>query len=423
MAQNTVTLLLSGYDSVDYAYKSASNLNYPVGKTVDEASDRGYFSPIVEAYKESYVYYTFDTSVIPDNAAIVSVSCTVKMSCAKKNFGKAQLCSGTMPKGEYAYSSNGTTTAALDGGDWSRSELANCRLKMSGQYGATTTNIGGNIYLHAAELTVVYAEKRDPIPIAEMSTGDIVRLNVDGENKKFIVVHQGLPSSVYDSSCDGTWLLMEKCFNTMAFDSTDNDYANSDIHSYLNNTFFDLFDSNTQSVIKPVKLPYTNGAGTSGSVASGANGLSAQVFLLSRAEVIGGTVSYNNTEGATLSYFDGVENSERVAYYGTATKNWWLRSPFTTTDESAGCVMTSGSVTNLSVLNIYGVRPALVIDSSVLVDDTGTVNLSSLAIRGSVIIDGSRKEITEGYVNIGGVWKPVVESYVNIGGVWKPSHE
>ena len=40
--------------------------------------------------------------------------------------------------------------------------------------------------------------------VGDLEIGDIVSLNVNGASTDFIVVNQGIPSSIYDSSCDGT---------------------------------------------------------------------------------------------------------------------------------------------------------------------------------------------------------------------------
>ena len=48
-----------------------------------------------------------------------------------------------------------------------------------------------------------------PTPAGELDIGSSVFLNVDGVPVEFLVVHQGLPSSIYDTSCDGTWFLMK----------------------------------------------------------------------------------------------------------------------------------------------------------------------------------------------------------------------
>lgn len=139
-----------------------------------------------------------------------------------------------------------------------------------------------------------------------LSVGDVTQLNVNGVAKNFIVVHQGNPdSSLYDSSCDGTWLLMEDIYEKDIWNDDYNSYAASYVK--LDCTAFEnKLDSAVQSAIKSVKIPYVNGTGSGGSVASGANGLSAEVFLLSGYEV-GFTTSDNQNfpvDGAKLDYFD-----------------------------------------------------------------------------------------------------------------------
>lgn len=213
--------------------------------------------------------------------------------------------------------------------------------------------------------------------LSAKSVGSVVKLNVNGASKNFIVVHQGRPSTSYDSSCDGTWLLMEDIYESRVWDSSNNDYANSDIHSYLNNTFVNLFDSDIKSVIKQVKLPYTNGTGSGGSLATGSSGISAKVFLLSYAEVMDGTHTYANAEGAVLSHFDGAAASDRIAYLNGSATRWWLRSPNTNSTYNAWYVDTSGAAYSYYVTYSYGVRPALVLPSTLLVSDSGAIVTNS----------------------------------------------
>lgn len=106
------------------------------------------------------------------------------------------------------------------------------------------------------------------------AVGSIVKLNVNGAAKEFIVVHQGKPSSLYDESCDGTWLLMKDIFARTRWHSSDvNNLENSTIHSILNSTLLNAFESKIRDAIKQVKIPYRKNGGSSGSDQSGANGL------------------------------------------------------------------------------------------------------------------------------------------------------
>ena len=158
------------------------------------------------------------------------------------------------------------------------------------------------------------------VTLSSKAIGSTIKLKVNGSAKDFIVVHQGKPSSVYDDSCNGTWLLMKDIYESRQWHSSNtNDYANSTIHSYLNSTFLAMFDSNIQKAIKQVKLPYRKGSGTSTTVTSGSNGLSAKIFLLSATETSFSFSSYMPSgEGAELAYFKGCadnsSDSKRVAY-------------------------------------------------------------------------------------------------------------
>ena len=215
--------------------------------------------------------------------------------------------------------------------------------------------------------------------LGSMSVGSTVKLKLGGTARDFLVVHQGLPSSMYDSSCNGTWLLLKDIYTTRQWDSSNNDYKNSDIHSYLNGTFLNLFDNDIKNAIKQVKIPYQNGTGSGGSVTSGANGLSCKIFLLSGYE-LGWTTSDNSyfpRDGAKLSYFSSGSsssaNNKRIANYNGSATYWWLRSPHTDGTDYVWNVNSNGSCSDWDYHNTYGVRPALVLDSSLSVSDDGSV--------------------------------------------------
>lgn len=203
-------------------------------------------------------------------------------------------------------------------------------------------------------------------PLGTLAVGSTVKIAVGGTDYTWLVVHQGLPGSMYDASCNGVWVVMKGIYTMSTFGSY-NFYKNSGIHTYLNGTFYNLIDSQIRAVIKQVKIPYTNSG-----VQSGANGLSTKVFLLSGTEVGFSGVTFMNTEGAKLSYFDSA--SKRVAYNGSSAAAWWLRSPLITTSGNVWCVTSDGSsaIRDCS-RSTCGVRPALILPPSTLVDDTGHI--------------------------------------------------
>ena len=211
------------------------------------------------------------------------------------------------------------------------------------------------------------------VKLSTRPIGSIVKIKVNGAAKDFIIVHQGLPSSAYDASCNGVWVVMKDIYTTMKWDGSNNDYLNSDMTAYLNGTFISLIDADIRNAIKQVKIPYTNYSNNN--VMSGSNGLSCKVFLLSGTEVGFSGVSYMNTEGAKLSYFDSA--SKRVAYNGSSAAAWWLRSPFTNNSNDVWRVKSDGSGGSWYCGNTYGVRPAFVLPSTLVVSDDGTVSTNT----------------------------------------------
>ena len=211
------------------------------------------------------------------------------------------------------------------------------------------------------------------VKLSTKAVGSIVKIKVNGTAKDFIIVHQGLPSSAYDASCNGVWVVMKDIYTTMKWDGSNNDYLNSDMTAYLNGTFISLIDADIRNAIKQVKIPYTNYSNNN--VMSGSNGLSCKVFLLSGTEVGFSGVSYMNTEGAKLSYFDSA--SKRVAYNGSSAAIWWLRSPFTNFNNYVWNVGADGSYHNYWCNDSFGVRPAFVLPSTLVVSDDGTVSTNT----------------------------------------------
>ena len=211
------------------------------------------------------------------------------------------------------------------------------------------------------------------VKLSTKAVGSIVKIKVNGAAKDFIIVHQGLPSSAYDASCNGVWVVMKDIYTTMKWDGSNNDYLNSDMTAYLNGTFISLIDADIRNAIKQVKIPYTNYSNNN--VMSGSNGLSCKVFLLSGTEVGFSGVSYMNTEGAKLSYFDSA--SKRVAYNGSSAAVWWLRSPYTSYGNSVWYVKPDGSYDFWYYNYTCGVRPAFVLPSTLVVSDDGTVSTNT----------------------------------------------
>ena len=207
--------------------------------------------------------------------------------------------------------------------------------------------------------------------LGELNVGDKLKIKENGVVANYVIVHKGKPSDLYDDSCDGVWLLREKileeerAWHGTNSDMSANDYENSDIEAWLNGDFLNMIDEKIRAEIKTVKIPFKKGVGTASTgVYSGTNGLSCKVFLLSGYEV-GLTQSDNSRlpiDGAKLSYFS--DNASRIVILNEIYMIWWLRSPSASNEKSAFAVLQNGSCgSDLSYLS-HGVRPALILPSS-----------------------------------------------------------
>lgn len=213
---------------------------------------------------------------------------------------------------------------------------------------------------------------------SSLAVGSVVKLMEGGTAVDYLVVNQGIPenSSLYDSSCNGTWLLRKDVHSKRQWNSSDTgSYNNCSVNTWLNSDFFNALGRVEQAVIKQVKIPYYDYE-SSGVVESGANGLSCKIFLLGGCE-IGFTTDdapLVPVDGAKLSYFESGTSSsamnKRIAYLNGSVTSWWLRS--LNTDEytvwnvsSRGDILSGSSKSSLD-----GVRPVLILPSTAKFDET-----------------------------------------------------
>lgn len=220
-------------------------------------------------------------------------------------------------------------------------------------------------------------EPSTSILASSLAVGSTVKLMEGGTAVEYLVVNQGIPenSSLYDASCDGTWLLRKDIHSNRQWDpSYVNKYESSAINTWLNGEFFNTLGSAEQAAIKQVKIPYRKNGGSGGSDQSGANGLSCKVFLLSCYE-LGWTTSNSSmypVDGAKLDYFiaGSAGKSLRIAHLNGTVNVWWTRSPYASGTSNAWFIQTDGNSNSSGASSSYGIRPALVLPSNALFDKT-----------------------------------------------------
>ena len=219
------------------------------------------------------------------------------------------------------------------------------------------------------------------------NVGDIIKIKENSTAVDFIVVHKGAPSTAYYGMDGGVIVLRKDIHSNGVYDSSNNDYANSDVHSWCNGTYLNTIQEDVRSQIMTVRIPYRRG--TSGSsVSTGANGLQCKAFLLSTKEV-DSTESYSG-------------NSKRIANLNGSPNYWWLRSPEKYSITGAFLLYPAGDAWTSDVTNFlssYGRRPAFVLPGSLYVDDSGNVVTNEVptapgAITADPVVGGGTTTIT-----------------------------
>lgn len=161
--QDSVTLVPSGYDSANSSY-SGVNTSYPIsnGYTDSSSTSYAYITCNTGSRAESHISYTFDVSNVPENATITSVTCSAKTRVSSTSYLTAstiQLYSGSNAKGSSvsAASTSATARNITSTGTWTRSELNNIQIRLTGTRGTSNTTRAAYLYFYGATLTINYS--------------------------------------------------------------------------------------------------------------------------------------------------------------------------------------------------------------------------------------------------------------------------
>lgn len=208
--QETINIVPSGYTGQTNI--SAENTSYPWSRGYNGSDHTENYARIqlsaTSTSTDCYIYYTFNTSEIPAEATITSVSCSVRISRNNRvGSSTVQLYSGTTAKGSSAtFSSTQTTGTSVtvtnisNTGTWTLSELQNARLRITCR--RSSTNQTGYIYFFGATLTVNYSINYTEYEITSLLTTDEID-SIDPEGITTVSDTSGnYTLNIYGSSID-----------------------------------------------------------------------------------------------------------------------------------------------------------------------------------------------------------------------------
>lgn len=250
--------------------------------------------------------------------------------------------------------------------------MAHKTMKSGTEYAITSgkTRVSGTEYTITSGKTRVSGTEYalpfvHPNGIGDLPVGTSVTFQVNGEDRNFIIVHHGLPSDMYDASCDGVWVMAKNTMSNIQFYSNGkNTYAVSTLHNDLNSTWIAKLDERVQNSILNVKIPYWDGDGVNGSLKTGANGLSTKVFAFSCMELGYGTADNRPNDGSPVQYFENATDADRIAYtYGSSpsARSQWTRTPVLGVTNKSITVGQDGRVQTNSSNSMSFTRPVFIL--------------------------------------------------------------
>lgn len=201
----------SSYDTTDHSYYSISNVGNAYGNTTSSYCQvnltRG-------AGADTYIYFKFDTSSIPQNAEIDSISCVTRVNFSDNTSTNvtvkgAKVCSGTTEKTGTISITRTVTNRTFTMGTWTREELNDVRIKYYATRG--TSNVDINIYfrIYVGTLTVNYTVYEYYYDVSCSSNSPSITFSGDGEylsgNNATIAINGDLTDAVVtDNGVDVT---------------------------------------------------------------------------------------------------------------------------------------------------------------------------------------------------------------------------
>lgn len=268
--------------------------------------------------------------------------------------------------------------------------------------------------------------------LGNIAVGTILHLQESRVYQDYIVVHQGLPSSMYNSSCNGTWLTRTTIPAEVKWGHNKHSYESSGLKPYMDE-WPNVYAADIKEYIKQVTIPCNPSQ------------ISCKAFALSALEIGGGSSLYNEhtpPDGAVLSYFSGSDAQQRrIFQYVGEADTWFTRTAaMSTPNPRIVYVYVDGSFGWSNGVMPNGALPTIIMDPDAIVDDNNnilaalypdppasiTVPTSSIPTGSSIAVSWSSVSNVDSYqlqrsAN-GGSWQTVYTgsgtSYSDVAGNW-----
>ena len=419
----TITVIPSGYTGLT---GMTINSSYPITRGYTNADDPQYTRFDVTQSTTGSVYFTFDTSNIPPEATITSVTARGKArvsNTTRVTNTVMQLYANTTAKGSNTtFASTTASTQTLSAGTWNRTEISNLRLKIGGT--ASSSSSSRRIDFYGADVTITYTVPAYTVSASGDGTLDPSGSTTVEQGSSYTLRISGLSAkpTVKDNNVDVTSSLTETTEVTETlipngntvngwYSSTDLTNMYTDASSDTRATFqlagrstgtvyLDMSDITIPSgaTIKSVTCSVTLGFGRNNSTSGFTS--SCQMYASSTAKgsstswVTSGSSDINQTTyNLTVGSWTATEiNNAR--FYLTATNN--------------------ASSTRRYVY-IYGVSFNVTYESDGI---TYVYTLNNVSVDHTIVVTASASQQDVLYVKVNGSWVQATAVYKKVNGSW-----
>lgn len=224
----SVNLICSGVDTLNISWAGANSsypIASPVGTSADSPNKYGGLPLKTGSNAESYFYILFDTSSVPENATIDSVTGNISIYetttvTSRTSSRYSQLTSGTTKKGtSTSFSHSSTATVSIDGGGgWTREDISDLRIYTYLKRNTSNATSTTTVYWRGADVTIGYTEdsgiKHTVTITAKDITVDELSAEVKEGNSYTVTIRDGSVNSIIDNGLDVKNQLVTKTVDT-----------------------------------------------------------------------------------------------------------------------------------------------------------------------------------------------------------------
>ena len=420
----SVTLVPSGNIG---ASNVTADATYTADRGYTDADSTTYARWTLSSATTAYVYYTFDTSDIPSNATITSISARGKArvnNTSRVTNTSMQLYSGTTAKGSSTtFAVTTASTQNLTPGaasTWTRANLNDLRIRIGGTgsgsstkrwdfYGADVT-IGYSYTVTTYDVTIsnsssaiVTASNNSPVAgedvtiTASTLSGITVKDNNVDVTNQFIQVTSGSETSHPTSNTNTNFTLtdIDNAYN----DSDNTTYAQLQLAGGTTGTIYFNFPSFTlpsgatlQSVACTAKLQFNANSSSSGFTSS------FQMYAGSTAK------------GSATQWVSSGSNVAVNTY--TVTMGSWSSSDLS----SPKFYITATNSASRTVRYIYVYGVTLTITYQITGSGIYTYTISNISADHTIVVTDAAQDKL--YIKINGSWVEATKVYKKVSGSW-----